>query len=214
MNDYTRIKAQERPRVGLPGKPIAELTKLGWVILSPGKENASTTILFTKTSLHDYENLRSLDSLGIEEKHEENSEFVYGGFRKQLVWHSFGNYETNLIWKENHPPLPSNELNSLSKLHSSTKNLIRSNKFRKYDKIILKLTSETKRSEKGKEFHLPPRPVIRESAGTTKIRFVCHASAKANKDSVSLNECLETVPPLQNLLWDILIRSILLCGDI
>ena len=53
--------------MGLPGKPIAELTKLRWVILSPGKENASTTILFTETSLHDYENLRSLDSLGIEE---------------------------------------------------------------------------------------------------------------------------------------------------
>ena len=138
--------------------------------------------------------------MGIEEKHEKNSEFVYRGFKKQLVWDSFGNYETNLIWKENHPPLPSNEVNSLSRLHTSTKNLTRSNKFREYDKIILKLKSETKRSEKGKEFHLPPRPVIRDSAETTKIRFVYHASAKANKNSVSLNECLETRPSLQNLL--------------
>ena len=32
VNDYTKIKTQERPRVGLPGKPIAELTKLGWII--------------------------------------------------------------------------------------------------------------------------------------------------------------------------------------
>ena len=55
VNDYTRIKTQERLRVGLPGEPIAELTKLGWVILSPGKENASTNILFTKTFLHGYE---------------------------------------------------------------------------------------------------------------------------------------------------------------
>ena len=83
VNDYTRIKTQERPRVGLPGEPIAELTKLGWVILSPGKENASTNILFTKTSLHDYENLCSLDCLGIEEKHEKNNDFVYGEFKKQ-----------------------------------------------------------------------------------------------------------------------------------
>ena len=29
LNDYSRIKTQERPRVGLPGQPIAELTKLG-----------------------------------------------------------------------------------------------------------------------------------------------------------------------------------------
>ena len=55
VNDYTNIKTQERPRVWLPGEPIAELTKLGLVILWPGKENASSNILFTKTSLHDYE---------------------------------------------------------------------------------------------------------------------------------------------------------------
>ena len=106
--------------MGLPGKPIAELTKLGWVILSPGKENASTNILFTKTSLHlhDYENLCSLDCLGIEEKHEKNNEFIYGEFRKQLGRDSLGNYETNLIWKENHPPLRSNEVYSLGRLHN------------------------------------------------------------------------------------------------
>ena len=69
--------------MGLPREPIAELTKLGWIILQPGKENSLSNILFTKTSLHDCENLCSLDCLGIEEKHEKN-EFVYGEFRKQL----------------------------------------------------------------------------------------------------------------------------------
>ena len=29
VNDYTRIKKQEIPRLGLPGEQIAELTKLG-----------------------------------------------------------------------------------------------------------------------------------------------------------------------------------------
>ena len=47
---------------------IAELIKLGSVILSLEKESASTNILFTKTFLHDYENLCSLDYLGIEER--------------------------------------------------------------------------------------------------------------------------------------------------
>ena len=119
VNDYTRIKAQERQRVGLPGKPIAELTKLGWVILSPGKEKTSTNILFTKTSLRDYENLYNLDCLGIEEKQEKNNKFIYGEFRKQLGWDSFGNYETNLIWKENHLTLHSNEVNSLGRLQKT-----------------------------------------------------------------------------------------------
>ena len=55
--------------------------------------------------------------------------------------------------------------------------------------------------------------MIRESAETTK-----KASAKAYETSTSLSECLETGRPLQNRLWDILIRSrfrpILPSGDI
>ena len=55
--------------------------------------------------------------------------------------------------------------------------------------------------------------MIRESAETTK-----KASAKACETSTSLSECLETGRPLQNRLWDILIRSrfrpILPSGDI
>ena len=38
VNDYAKIKTLERSRVGFPGEPIAELTKLGWVISSPGKK--------------------------------------------------------------------------------------------------------------------------------------------------------------------------------
>ena len=34
VNDYTKTKTQERPSVGLEGKPIVELTKLGWVVVS------------------------------------------------------------------------------------------------------------------------------------------------------------------------------------
>ena len=60
--------------------------------------------------------------------------------------------------------------------------------------------------------------MIRESAETTKRRVVYNAPAKPNKGSVSLNECLETGPSLQNSLWHILIRSrfrpIMLCRDI
>ena len=44
------------------------------------------------------------------------------------------------------------------------------------------------------------------------------ASARGNSQSNSLNECLETGPALQNLLWNILIRTrfkpIALCGDL
>ena len=77
--------------MGIPGEPTAKLIKLCWVILSPGREDASTNVLFTKTSLHDYEKLCSLDCLCIEEKHDKNNESVYQEFRKQLGRDPVGN---------------------------------------------------------------------------------------------------------------------------
>ena len=65
---------------------------------------------------------------------------------------------------------------------------------------------------------MPHKAVVREAAETTKVRIVYDASGKGSSKNVSLNECLETGSPLQNLIWDILTRSrfrpILLCGDI
>ena len=62
------------------------------------------------------------------------------------------------------------------------------------------------------------RPVIRESAETTKLRIVFDASSKPTKNPAFLNDCLGTRPPLQNSLRDILVRSgfkpILLCDDL
>ena len=47
--------------------------------------------------------------------------------------------------------------------------------------------------------------VVKEEAESTKHRVVFDASAKGNDQSPSLNECLETGPSLQNLIWDILV---------
>ena len=129
----------------LPGKPVAEVTKLDWVILSLEKENASTNILFTKTCGY------------WREKNDETNEFVYGEFRKQASRESVANYETDLIWKENYPPLRSNEVNSFGRLHNLTKSLILSNKLEEYTEIIqeqineyfIEEVNETKICEKG-----------------------------------------------------------------
>ena len=59
---------------------------------------------------------------------------------------------------------------------------------------------------------------MRETAQTTKVWKVFYAFAKSSESNISLNDCLETGPLLQNLLWDALIRTrfqpILLCEDI
>ena len=226
VNNYTKIKTQERPRVRPEGEPVAELTKLGWVVVSPGNSSEVTNLLFSKTSLHDYENLCSLDYLGIEENHVKSDDLIYDKFRKQLGRNSKGYYETNLIWKEGHSLLSGNKYGNIGRLNNLVKNLRRTNKLEVYDSIIqeqraneiIKKVEVEEENETVSErvFYLPHIPVIRGSAETTKIRIVYDASTKACQTSTSLSECLETGPPLQNRPWDILIRSrfrpILLCG--
>ena len=67
-------------------------------------------------------------------------------------------------------------------------------------------------------FYIPHKPVIREEAASTKVRIVYDASAKAHPDAVSLNDCLYPGPPLQNKLWNVLVRSrmhpVALVGDL
>ena len=70
----------------------------------------------------------------------------------------------------------------------------------------------------GKEYYIPHKEVVRESAQSTKLRVVHDASAKASPDSPSLNDCLYAGPSLQNKLWKILVRArsfpVTITGDI
>ena len=59
----------------------------------------------------------------------------------------------------------------------------------------------------GREFYIPHKGVVRETAESTKLRIVYDASARAWDSAPSLNECLNTGPPLQNKLWSVLVRG-------
>ena len=37
---FAKIKTDDRPRVGSQGDPVAERTKLGWFIMSPGEDES------------------------------------------------------------------------------------------------------------------------------------------------------------------------------
>ena len=82
--------------------------------------------------------------------------------------------------------------------------------------VVERVTEEVNFGQR--EFYLPHKAVIRENAESTKLRIVYDASARENSRSFSLNDCLETGPALQNLLWSVLIRTrfkpIALCGDL
>ena len=128
------------------------------------------------------------------------------------------------MWKPGHKLLPTNEHDSIKRFGSLLRRLhTKPELLDKYDEIIQEQLAEgiverVKEPPMEREFYIPHNPVVRENAETTKVRIVFDASAKANEDSPSLNECLETGPPIQNLLWDVLVRNrvkpIALAGDI
>lgn len=84
-SECMRIKTERRPHFGQDGEPIAELTKLGWFIMSPGQEFNRNRMMLTQTSQLDYEELSRLDVLSLVDPPEHNQKTVQGQFREQLL---------------------------------------------------------------------------------------------------------------------------------
>ena len=68
-----------------------------------------------------------------------------------------------------------------------------------------------------REFYIPHRYVVRESAQTTKMRTVYDASARESPEAPSLNDCLYAGPALRNKLWNVLVQQrefpVIISGD-
>ena len=109
ISDCTKIKTQQRARMGLPGEAISGLTKLGWFIVLLGN--------FSQTSMHHYEK-RQFRLPGNREKHDD---FAHEKFRKKLGCDPGDCYETNLIWKENHPSPRKNKDNRFGRMNNPIK---------------------------------------------------------------------------------------------
>ena len=122
-SDYAKIKTETAPRVGALAESIGEKTKLGWTIMSPGKEVDLSPMFFAQTSHVDYDNLCKPDVLGLADSSTGDQEEVYADFKEQLTQDAEGWYETGLPWRGNHPPLPSNEVGSLQRLGNLVKKL-------------------------------------------------------------------------------------------
>ena len=137
---------------------------------------------------------------------------------------SKGWYETSLPWKGNHPPLPNNYTGSLKRLKNLVRKLEMQGELERYNDIIQTRLSRgiVERADvvvkDGREFYISHKAVVRENAESTKIRIVYDASARANACVLSLNECLEIDPPLQNQLWSVLILNrfypVAIAGDL
>ena len=82
--EYARIKTETPPRIGKEFEPIAELTKLGWFIMSPAQEFDHNVMLLTQTSQSDYEDLCQLDVLGLQDSVEHDQGVVFEEFKEKL----------------------------------------------------------------------------------------------------------------------------------
>ena len=71
------------PRVGQTREPLAELTCLGWVLMSPDKEVELSKLMVIKTFTDDYENLYRLDVLGVTDSVSDEGT-VHQEFKEQL----------------------------------------------------------------------------------------------------------------------------------
>lgn len=211
-SEYASIKTKTPQRVGQPGQPVAEKTLMGWTLMSPGREEAFSPLLTTQSTSTDYEQLCALDVLGLEDAPENDQGIVYQEFKEQLTRNEAGWYEANLPWKGIHPPLPTNETGSRRRLEYLIKKLQRNGEYENYDAIIQGQLQEgivepAPQVAKGKEFYIPHKAVTRENAESTKLRIVYDASARESANKPSLNDCLHPGPPLQNLLWSVLVKS-------
>ena len=200
--EYARVKTQERPRVGNEGEPIAELTKLGWFVMSPGTEFDEAKMLLTQTFQADYEALCRLDVLGLEDKSEHDQLTVYEEFKEQLNRSPEGWYETGLPWRGNHPPLKDNREGSLRRLTALQKRLKKRDLTEPYaavieDQIQQGLVEEAPPHVTGVEFYIPPQG--------SHPRKRCHDKAPSGVRRV--RETIPTRSFIQNKMWEVLVRQ-------
>ena len=99
-SDLTKIKVQGIPRVWQLGKPVAELTRFEWALMSRGKEAEINKSMCTKTSIDDYENLCRLDALAVTDILQDDIP-VLQDLKDQLRRNKDSWCKTGLMWKEN-----------------------------------------------------------------------------------------------------------------
>ena len=80
-SDYMKVKTKKCPRVGKINKPIAKQTRMGWVIMSPGREIDLVSSLYTRTSVSDFDRLCDIDVIGVKENHLSHDENVHKKFK-------------------------------------------------------------------------------------------------------------------------------------
>ena len=228
VRDYAHIRTGKMIK-GNDNEPMAEETILGWTLMGAiqdqqlnAKQSVANLMIEQPRSVHDeFRQLYDLDVLGIKDSGED----VFEEFKDSISRDEEGRYSVKLPWKKGNFFLPSNKQMCQARLTGQLKKLKKSPEdLKTYDDVIQQqlkdgIVEPVPENPDGKHVHyLPHHAVIRREAETTKLRIVYDCSAKERKYDKSMNDCLHIGPPLQPLLYDILIRfrmyPVALLGDI
>ena len=220
---YCKIRTEQVYK-GKPQDPIVEGTAFGWVIHG-GSEYADSNCMYTKEINEHCGRLCALDVLGVEDRAENDSLQVNEDFRENIVRQDDGRYEVSVPWIPGSTLVDSNEQASRRRLANTQRKLKQNTtveaEYRKIvnDQLAADVIERAPTIPDGdRVFYMPHKPVVRENAATTKVRMVFDASAKPRYQANSINDCMYTGPPLQPLLWDVMVRARmsthLLLGDI
>ena len=222
-NVYCKIRT-ERVYKGQPEDPIVEETSFGWVIHG-GSEYSDSGCMYIKELDSHCERLYALDVLGVDDRGESDSWQVNKDFRENIERQDDGRYVVSVPWVPGSVLADNNERASRRRLANTERKLKQNPTIEaEYRQIVNEqleagvIERASAEPDGDKVFYMPHKPVVREDASTTKVRMVFDASAKPSHEANSINDCMFTGPPLQPLLWDIMIRARmsthLLLGDI
>ena len=228
VRDYAYIRTGNMIK-GNDNELMAEETILGWTLLGAIQDqqtneqhSVANLMIEQPRSVHnEFRQLYDLDVLGIKDSGGD----VFEEFKDSISRDEEGRYSVKLPWKKGNFFLPRNKQMYQARLTGQLKKLKKSPEdLKTYDDVIKQqikdgIVEPVPDTPDGKHVHyLSHHAVIRREAETTKLRIVYDCSAKERKYDKSMNDCLHIGPPLQPLLYDILIRfrmyPVALLGDI
>ena len=193
--------------------PTAVSSELGYLLSGPTNLNTSVinTIICKVIASSDLDEKRvkdfwDLETLGIKESDTESNEF--STYRDEHLRIENGKYVASLPWRNDHPPLPTNfdicnkrtramVRNLTPELRNTYHQIIKDQEARNFIELV---------PQDDPSFgHYIPHHAVTKNSNTTPIRIVYDCSCKV-QNQPSLNECLESGPPLTNNMVSILLR--------
>lgn len=219
---------------GMPNEPIAQNTKLGWIVFGPSEvDDEYLNLCHTlQPKPHDsagdlsqtLQQFWKLEEVEYAKHLTRDEQAAEDSFVKSLSCCKDGKFMVDLPFRVNPKSmcLGASREQAEKRLRSSHRRFAKMPQAKLlYDQnlneyLVLGHMKELESSDVPRNF-LPHHPVVKESSSTTKVRTVFDASAKTT-NGLSLNEILYVGPTIQPELFDLLIQwrrfQYAFCGDI